>query len=273
MDEEVTHAPAGALAASVPRFVAYRSEGLTPGSHVGLPSSTMTLVLALDEGLDVTLGGTRGTYDAMLSGLHTTPATIRYGTAQVGIQLAIDPLASRGLFGMPAAELAHSVVDLDAVWGRLGEQVLDAAGSADSLRQACRAVESSISLAGNPGVRREVAGAWQLIMNARGQISVDVISEAVGWSRRHLEQEFRHEFGVSPKQACRLRRFERSVELVRAHHDLAESAAIAGFSDQSHLNRDWRALAGTSPTRWRRNENLAFIQDSARALADSHLHD
>lgn len=267
------HAPAGALAASVPRFVAYRSEGLTPGSHVGLPSSTMTLVLALGESLDVALGGARGTYDAMLSGLHTTPATIRYGTTRVGIQLAVDPLASRGLFGVPAAELANGVVDLEAAWGRLGEQVLDAAGSAGSLREACRAVESSISLAGDPGVRREVAGAWQLIGHTQGRMTVDVLAEAVGWSRRHLEHEFRHEFGVSPKQACRLRRFERSVELVRAHHDLAESAAIAGFSDQSHLNRDWRALAGSSPTRWRRNEKLAFVQDSARALADSHLHD
>lgn len=255
------------------RFVGYRSENLEPGVHLGLPSTVLTLVLPIDDKLDVSLGGHRGRHAAIVGGLHTGAATIHYDTAQVGVQLAVEPLACRGLLGMPAAELAGTVVDLESVWGPLAERVLDAAHSARPMHERCVAVEHLLRNGESFGVRREVVSAWQLIMRSHGRITVREIAGAVGWSRRHLEQEFRRELGVSPKQACSLRRFERAVGLVRDHHELAEAAALAGFTDQPHLTRDWRRLTGTTPSRWLREEKLAFIQDRARALADSDCHD
>jgi len=40
--------------------------------------------------------------------------------------------------------------------------------------------------------------------------------------------------------------------LILAGVALAETAASAGFADQSHLNRAFRKLMGTSPGRWAR---------------------
>lgn len=42
---------------------------------------------------------------------------------------------------------------------------------------------------------------------------------------------------------------------------IADAAARCGFADQSHLNREWIAFAGTSPTRWLRDDEIAFVQD------------
>lgn len=273
MDERVEHRVRPSLQKLVRRFVGYRSENLEPGVHLGLPSTTLTLVLPLNDKLDVSLGTDRGRYAAVASGLHTSAATIHYGTAQVGVQLAIEPLASRALLGVPAAELAGTVVDLESVWGPMAGRLLDAAHSPRSMRDRCVAVESMLRETEPTGVRREVVNAWRLIMRSHGRITVGAVAEAVGWSRRHLEQEFLREFGLSPKQACRLRRFERAVDLVRDQHDLAEAAALAGFTDQPHLTRDWRELTGTTPRRWLREEKLAFVQDTARSLAHSGSHD
>ena len=38
---------------------------------------------------------------------------------------------------------------------------------------------------------------------------------------------------------------------------LTDVALRCGWSDHAHMNRDWRALAGTSPTQWRADDALA----------------
>ena len=73
----------------------------------------------------------------------------------------------------------------------------------------------------------------------------------VGWSRRRLHERFTGEFGVAPKEAARLHRFDHARRLVDAGRDLAAVAFEAGFADQAHLSREWRALTGRAPTQTR----------------------
>jgi AraC-like DNA-binding protein len=39
---------------------------------------------------------------------------------------------------------------------------------------------------------------------------------------------------------------------------LATIAAECGYADEAHLIRDWKAFAGSTPTRWREHDDLAF---------------
>ncbi|WP_106848717.1 helix-turn-helix domain-containing protein [Blastococcus sp. Marseille-P5729] len=270
---QVAHRAAPELAGVLRSFVGYQHDGLQPGEHLGMPSTTLTFVLSTDDPIDVAFGGRRRRYDVVVGGLHTSAATIHHGARQRGIQLAIDPLASRALLGVPASELAESVIDLDELWGDRAARLRDAAGSADCLADQCAAVAGLLSRDDVDGVRREVTIAWRLILRSGGRIGVQQLADSVGWSRRHLEQEFRRELGITPKQACRLRRFEHALSLVRNDAPLAEAAVRAGFADQPHLTRDWRALTGTTPRGWRQSDRLAFVQDSANALRHSESHD
>ena len=63
------------------------------------------------------------------------------------------------------------------------------------------------------------------------------------------------EFGLTPKEAARTMRFTHAVtrigEGVRGGSlDLAALAAECGYADQPHLDREFRAFAGTSPSGW-----------------------
>ena len=53
-------------------------------------------------------------------------------------------------------------------------------------------------------------------------------------------------------------RFERSKQLfIRPDHaTLATIAAECGYADQAHMAREWRTLAGASPTQWLAAEQL-----------------
>ncbi len=69
------------------------------------------------------------------------------------------------------------------------------------------------------------------------------------------------ELGLSPKELCRLFRFDRLVAgLVAGQKTLAEVAADAGFADQSHLTHEFRRMVGCTPTTWLAEERRN-IQD------------
>ena len=82
------------------------------------------------------------------------------------------------------------------------------------------------------------------------------LAETIGCSRHQLARRFHAEIGVSPKSMARISRFERACGLT------------AGFSDQSHLVREWQALAGCTPRTWIREE-LPSIQDYELAALDN----
>jgi transcriptional regulator GlxA family with amidase domain len=65
---------------------------------------------------------------------------------------------------------------------------------------------------------------------------------------------------VSPKRAARLFRFERARRLLMSGHSLAGTASYAGYADQAHLGREWRALTSQTPTETIHGP-VAFVQD------------
>lgn len=86
-----------------------------------------------------------------------------------------------------------------------------------------------------------------VIASAPSGVRVGALAEAVGLSRDRFEKRFRRTVGASPKQLASILRLRRAVE---AHEDgasLTRLAAEAGFFDQPHFNRAFRAVTGTSP--------------------------
>lgn len=63
----------------------------------------------------------------------------------------------------------------------------------------------------------------------------------------------------------RVLRFERSAIALARHPQtpLGELAQRCGYYDQAHLYRDWRDLAGCSPTAWAQQEELPSVHDAA----------
>jgi AraC-like DNA-binding protein len=242
-----------------------------PGTHVGMPSTTLTLVLPLDEVLDVSWAGrpeSRTASWSSVSGMHTAPAEIRHGGTQRGVQLALTVAGARALLGLPAAALAGELLTLDDLRDtapdlrHLPERLAGTAGWADRVRLVERALVAALARDGAPGPRAEVGRA---LARLTGGARVADVAEEVGWSRRHLATMVRAEAGVTPKAWHRLARFERGHRLLRTaaaqgRPSLAGVAAEAGYADQAHLTREWSELAGCTPSRWLAEE-FPFVQD------------
>ncbi|GAA4693005.1 helix-turn-helix domain-containing protein [Nocardioides nanhaiensis] len=235
-----------------------------PGVQIGMPAPTGTVVLPLEERLDVGWAGaesTRVSSWATTSGLALRPAEIRHGERQVGVQLALTLTGARALLGVPAAELAGRMVDLGDVDPALRHLPEQLAGAPRQRRSdvVVAALLGALERHGGYAPRPEVGRSLALLTRGAG---VQQVADEVGYSRRHLRDLVVAESGLPPQQVLRLARFARSHRLARdPARPLETVAAEAGYSDQSHLTRDWRELAGVGPGEWRRRE-LPFVQDA-----------
>lgn len=292
MGEAAQHAPIWDFTSAPPHripgissMVGYRGFGVPEVLHRGLPSSRLTFILALDDGVE-----TATTRDALelarpapvvVAGLHTAASLVQQRPEQAGIQLAMHPLAARALLGMPAAQLPVTDFDGEDVLGRWALELHEQLRGARDWETRFRLIEGRLfgRLDGcAPALRPELLQAWALLERSRGRLTVSALAGAVGLSPRHLGTLFRREVGRSPKQVASLMRFEHaSTSLARAvrmrgRADLADLAAEIGFSDQAHLTREFTRYTGVGPGTWIREE-FRNIQDGGYHPPQDGSHD
>ncbi|MBE1497541.1 AraC-like DNA-binding protein [Amycolatopsis lexingtonensis] len=262
------HEPHPVVRPLVTRYVGYAQREVTLPVHRGLPSRHVTLVISLAG--PVRMAG--HSLQALVGGLHTSAVLIRQDRVQEGLQLELDPLGVRTLFGVTAAELGGEVADLAGFGlGSLPDRLRELPTWPERFALlddvlAARAVEP---VAPPP----ELGEAWRRMRGADGRVRVADLASAVGWSRRHLGERFRAELGLAPKQAARVLRFELAGRLLRrGRADLAALAVECGYYDQAHLTNEWRALAGCTPGTWIAEE-LPFLQDQEGAAGQDSRHD
>ena len=91
------------------------------------------------------------------------------------------------------------------------------------------------------------------------------MASTVGWTRQHLRTRFVDELGLSPKVAARVMRVERARRLLLSPSPgptrIADVAAACGYTDQSHLTREFVEMVGCPPGRLMAEE-LPSVQDT-----------
>jgi methylphosphotriester-DNA--protein-cysteine methyltransferase len=170
--------------------------------------------------------------------------------ADSGIVLAMfRPGAAARWFGQPLHELFGTTVGLDLLLrrsdvDRLHERVLEAAD--DAGRVAALEAHLLASRAGRePDLLAERAAA--AIIKARGAIRIGALADALGIGQDRLEKRFRRTVGASPKQLASMVRVRHAIDSYRPGTSLARLSADAGYFDQSHFNREVRAVTGRAP--------------------------
>lgn len=243
-----THRVPAALRPFVTSCVGYDLRLAPDATHRGLPSTSLTLIVEFDEPLDCGWldGRDRARFDTLVAGLHTHPSLIHTHGVQRGIQIGLTPLGARALLRTPASALAGAIVDGDDE-ARLPTSLQRRLQDATWPRRFELLEEFLLGRLTPAALRPELAEAWRRVRASGGAVRVDGLAAHLGWSRRHLLTQFRAEFGITPKQASRLARFERARALLDAGVPLADAAHRCGYADQPHLHREWRALTGVSP--------------------------
>jgi AraC-like DNA-binding protein len=244
-------------------YSGYRETGVAPAVHRGLPSPFLTLIVTLDDPLQISAHPDPrtppGRYDTLLGGLHTTPAWIVHDGRQSGIQIGLSPLGARTLLGLPAGELANLDVTASDVLGPCIDTLRDRVRSAATWPERFRIVDAMLAARLREPVLPppEVVHAWRLLQASGGTVTTAALAREVGWSGRYLSRRFDVEIGLSPKAAARVARFDLARRRLQdGAASLAALAASCGYYDQAHLTREFSGFAGLPPARWLAEEQL-----------------
>jgi AraC-like DNA-binding protein len=186
-----------------------------------------------------------------LSSQRVTPQVIESPEGQccvLGIRLtAIGAYQLLGPEGVAVSSHVQDLRDLMSPSERLYEHCLRTCVASERLRIATRWIEERLSYSRpiHPGI----AAVVEQLRESRGRVSIVDLQTASGIGRSRFFALFREHVGLSAKQFARVIRFQHSLALVQRGIPVVRVAALAGFSDQSHMTVEFGELGGLTPAR------------------------
>lgn len=170
--------------------------------------------------------------------------TAQVGESPVGRSftgLRFAPGTGPAVLGLPASELTDRRVPLDDIWP--AALVREAVGRIQDGADPGETIESIAA------GRMRLGDGPDPIMRAVAERlgagdSVAGTAEAVNLGERHLRRRAIAAFGYGPKTLARILRLGRALDLAREGVPYANVAATTGYTDQAHLSREVKALAG-----------------------------
>ncbi len=184
----------------------------------------------------------------------------------VGPGMLAQDLGAAQHGALPGRIMAETILGLLEAAGRAIERDRDEAlrciSQATSLTQHWRRQASAVPDAGSGGL-----APWQLRqvtelieLKLAQTIRIPDLALSLRLSISHFSHAFRRSTGETPHGYIMRRRVERAQDMMaKTRAPLCEIALECGLSDQPHLTRVFRRIAGTSPAAWRRGHSLVHI--------------
>jgi AraC-like DNA-binding protein len=208
----------------------------------------------------------------LLAGQLEGPLLLRPGRASELCAIRFQPWGAAALLGVAPRELRGETPALEALIGAEAERLADALTHVRGTRARfavlidwCRARVRTARR-----VPPAVVEAVGLAERSAGKLRVDELAARMGHGRRRIERAFDAWVGLPPKVLLRVQRVQAVLARLREAEtpSLAAAALRAGFSDQAHLTREFRALVGLAPTGYLREAHGlqdALLGDEAGA--------
>ncbi|WP_055494766.1 helix-turn-helix transcriptional regulator [Streptomyces sp. TP-A0356] len=155
--------------------------------------------------------------------------------------IRFQPGTAPAFLGVPAYELRNRRVELADLWP--AGEVRRLTGRVDAAADPATALEEiALARAARAPAPDPLFAALVAALDAGRTVAAT--ADELGLGARRLHRRSLTAFGYGPKTLARVLRLQRALAMARSGVPFAQTAARAGFADQSHLARDVRELAG-----------------------------
>jgi AraC-like DNA-binding protein len=188
-------------------------------------------------------------------GQLTAPMVLRPASRVSVLGIRLRPEGAAALWPDPQHELTGHVIDPADLSRPLARWLASLRDSYASAEDAAPHVADGLgALARLERLDPRISLAVSLVLDTDGGARIDELADRAGCTRRHLERLFLLQVGMTPKRLSRIRRFQRALTVLEEAHAAGErsaglmAAASCGYADQSHFVREFRELAGATPS-------------------------
>ncbi|MBI2683374.1 MAG: AraC family transcriptional regulator [Acidobacteriales bacterium] len=205
--------------------------------------------------------------DCFVAGQSTEPFLVRTTPKASVLGIRLRPEAARCVLGVPATELTGRTTVLPDVMPK-ARALISQLDRDTGLQE----IESwLIQTVADRRPPAALSNACRRLQTSHGNISMDALARQSGLAPRQMQRLFLEHVGLSPKMLARIHRFQSVFQALDRTEDAdwAGTALACGYSDQSHLLRDFRQFAGEPPTRLlRAGSDLAEMFLRTRRVSD-----
>ena len=253
----------------------YYLDGRMASSHEKiLPLPTLDLKINLGGALLVFENGHSDTYiDSWCVGVWRVPHTVDWPPDLRLFGVHFKPDGAYPFLQLPLSELHNRVVRLDAIWGQYATELRERLYAAPTIQAGFALLERLLlERLGEapPGLEVVRHGITQMA-HQHGAVSVRELCDTIAISQNHLGTLFKQFVGVSAKELAQLYRFEHSLRMADPLRPVewTRVAIRSGYYDLSHLNKEFLAFTGHTPSDYLRLRRRAYEKDPERA--QTHL--
>lgn len=145
------------------------------------------------------------------------------------------------------------LVDAQSVFGARARDLKESLLSQASTLERVREIEAFlVSMLDRGAGSVDPRIAWgATLLRHQPDTRVGELARGLGVSRQYARRLFLEHAGVSPKAFARVARLGKLAGELQDGAALADSALAAGYSDQAHMTREFKALVGVTPTAYR----------------------
>jgi len=169
-------------------------------------------------------------------------------------KIQFTPNGFHSLFELPLKEFKDKIVDAQAVFGKeilpYCEQLQQAQTIHEMAALTDEFLKSYVIQRKLSSTKKSVALVCNAIVQSNCAISIEEYAAMAKMSIRNFERNFIKQVGTTPKVFCRLLRFHRAIQtkLINPSKCWTSIALDCDYYDQMHMIRDFKKIAGISPT-------------------------
>ena len=165
--------------------------------------------------------------------------------------VVFQPGAVRRLFGVSARELIDDAAPAEEILGPSSRWLYEQLCDAQDAQQMAAVIDAYLTTLVRDAASASAIERTALAqLNNRGGLPVTDLIEKSGYGRTRFERGFVESVGVNPKLFARLVRFDYAIRLHVSNPRLTwvTVAYEAGYYDQNHLIKEFKALTGQAPS-------------------------
>lgn len=262
-----TYIPKSPLNHFIGCFIYY--EGFNPTHSIDrfLPDGNVEIIIDLNDAPqsiydNETLKEIQTCHYVWASGVRTEPISIPSGKNSAMMIIAFKRGMAYPFFPFPMDEISDCVVDADLLWGNefvhLRDRILESKISEIKFQIVENFLLKNYSskFASNSCIEY----ALKQIINYPNQITLNKLTDKIGYSQKHFIKLFKDQVGITPKSYLKIMRFQKTVNEIEKQSEVVWTliANDCGFYDQAHFINDFKHFSSFTPKEYLKLKNNAL---------------
>lgn len=176
--------------------------------------------------------------------------------------MRVLPEACAAFFGINPSDITNQPFQKETAGRRFSGKLENRLNDCENFSEVIGSFENYARIFGVKSfeIDNRLAKATRIFIESEGLAKIAETAKEIGLSERQFERNYRKASGLTPKQFARICRFRATaIDMINnTNQNWANRAADKGFTDQSHLNREFSNLTGNSPVEF--SENVSRIR-------------